>query len=45
MLPYEKDRDPSPWKRYVDTGKSGHMASHGHTGGEEKSGEARSGQD
>jgi DHA1 family multidrug resistance protein-like MFS transporter len=35
ILPYEEDRDPSLWKRYVDTEKSGRVAHHGHTGEEE----------
>jgi MFS transporter, DHA1 family, multidrug resistance protein len=36
VLPYEEDRDPSLWKRYIDTEKSGRMAHHGHTGEEVK---------
>jgi len=36
VLPYEEDRDPSLWKRYVDKEKSGRMAHHGHPGEEEK---------
>ncbi len=36
VLPYEEDRDPSLWKRYIDKEKSGRMAHHGHTEEEEK---------
>lgn len=36
VLQFEEERDPSLWKRYVDKGKSGRMARHGHTGEEEK---------
>ena len=36
VLPYEEERDPSLWKRYIDTEKSGRMAHHGHVGEEEK---------
>lgn len=32
VLPYEEERDPSLWKRFVDKEKSGRMAHHGHTG-------------
>lgn len=32
VLPYEEERDPSLWKRYIDKEKSGRMAHHGHTG-------------
>jgi DHA1 family multidrug resistance protein-like MFS transporter len=35
VLPYEEDRDPSLWKRYIDKEKSGRMAHHGHTEEEE----------
>ena len=36
VLPYEEDRDPSLWKRYIDVEKSGRMAHHGHTEDEEE---------
>ncbi|RDW89018.1 hypothetical protein BP6252_01050 [Coleophoma cylindrospora] len=36
VLPYEEDRDPALWKRYVDKEASGRMAHHGHLGEEEK---------
>lgn len=29
ILPFEEDRDPSIWKKYVHVEKSGHMAHHG----------------
>ena len=36
VFPYEEDRDPSLWKRYIDVEKSGRMAHHGHTEDEEE---------
>lgn len=36
VLPYEEERDPSLWKRYIDKEKSGRMAHHGHTGEEDE---------
>ena len=31
MFPFEEDRNPSIWKRYIDKEKSGRMAHHGTT--------------
>jgi DHA1 family multidrug resistance protein-like MFS transporter len=39
VLPYEENRDPLVWKRYVHKEKSGNVARHGHTGGEETNGD------
>ncbi|KAK0104487.1 hypothetical protein ONS95_004776 [Cadophora gregata] len=36
IMTFEEERDPSLWKQYIDTEKSGRMAHHGHTGEEEK---------
>ncbi|PVH87179.1 putative caffeine resistance protein 5 [Cadophora sp. DSE1049] len=36
VMTFEEERDPSLWKRYIDTEKSGRMAHHGHTGEAEK---------
>jgi DHA1 family multidrug resistance protein-like MFS transporter len=40
VLPYEEDRDPSLWERYIDKEKSGRMAHHGHTEEEQDEEEA-----
>jgi DHA1 family multidrug resistance protein-like MFS transporter len=36
VLPFEEERDPELWKRYIDKEKSGRMAHHGTTAEEEK---------
>ena len=36
LLPYEEDRNPAIWKRYIDKEKSGNMAHHGKVDPEEK---------
>jgi DHA1 family multidrug resistance protein-like MFS transporter len=43
VLPYEEDRDPSLWKRYVDKEKSGNVAHHGHVGPAEEDDENNEG--
>lgn len=35
VLPFEEERDPELWKRYVDKEKSGQMAHHGYVGEEQ----------
>lgn len=35
-LPYEEERDPSLWKRFIDHEKTGRMAHHGHLEEEEE---------
>lgn len=45
LLPYEEDRDPSLWRRYVDKEASRRMAHHGHTGEAEKNGAVRNSND
>lgn len=36
VLPFEEERDPELWRRYIDKEKSGQMAHHGYVGDEQK---------
>ena len=45
VLPYEEDRDPSLWKRYVDKEKSGNMAHHGYVSPEDENNKGKDGEE